>query len=315
MKPFLLFTLLLLILFASANHFEDAKEVLNEWDNPNLEIVSPFVDKSSKQVGKDGEANAQRKAIKDSEEKELKDFIDRFYENLDDSYSYDVEYEGEMDYKKRNIGRGGNLNGNRQKQKENRTGKPNKERQLGNVSQSTALLHKQNRTLKLLEDELLKLITEPQANGKNAGKGFGHTWKEIVDKQMAKGRESFGKGTLNKTELLKKQKHDLERMEESLTKIIKKVEDKSKQYVAQPKKVESNTGSVGENLIQANSDSNKRVDQVIDQARLKEAKQKDQELEERIKGWNVDLKADEKLGSPTPYGQQSVGPLVDHIHR
>ena len=314
MKPFLLFTLLLLF-FASANHFEDAKEVLNEWDNPNLEIVSPFVDKSSKQVGKDGEANAQRKAIKDSEERELKDFIDRFYENLDDSYSYDVEYEGEMDYKKRNIGRGGNLNGNRQKQKENRTGKPNKERQLGNVSQTTALLHKQNRTLKLLEDELLKLITEPEANRKNAGKGFGHTWKEIVDKQMAKGRESFGKGTLNKTELLKKQKHDLERMEESLTKIIKKVEDKSKQYVAQPKKVESNTGSVGENLIQANSDSNKRVDQVIDQARLKEAKQKDQELEERIKGWNVDLKADEKLGSPTPYGQQSVGPFVDDIHR
>ena len=314
MKPFLLFTLLLLF-FASANHFEDAKEVLNEWDNPNLEIVSPFVDKSSKQVGKDGEANAQRKAIKDSEERELKDFIDRFYENLDDSYSYDVEYEGEMDYKKRNIGRGGNLNGNRQKQKENRTGKPNKERQLGNVSQSTALLHKQNRTLKLLEDELLKLITEPEANRTKAGKGFGHTWKEIVDKQMAKGRESFGKGTLNKTELLKKQKHDLERMEESLTKIIKKVEDKSKQYVAQPKKVESNTGSVGENLIQANSDSNKRVDQVIDQARLKEAKQKDQELEERIKGWNVDLKADEKLGSPTPYGQQSVGPFVDDIHR
>ena len=314
MKPFLLFTLLLLF-FASANHFEDAKEVLNEWDNPNLEIVSPFVDKSSKQVGKDGEANAQRKAIKDSEERELKDFIDRFYENLDDSYSYDVEYEGEMDYKKRNIGRGGNLNGNRQKQKENRTGKPNKERQLGNISQTTALLHKQNRTLKLLEDELLKLITEPEANRKNAGKGFGHTWKEIVDKQMAKGRESFGKGTLNKTELLKKQKHDLERMEESLTKIIKKVEDKSKQYVAQPKKVESNTGSVGENLIQANSDSNKRVDQVIDQARLKEAKQKDQELEERIKGWNVDLKADEKLGSPTPYGQQSVGPFVDDIHR
>ena len=314
MKPFLLFTLLLLF-FASANHFEDAKEVLNEWDNPNLEIISPFVDKSSKQVGKDGEANAQRNAIKDSEERELKDFIDRFYENLDDSSSYDDEYEGEMDYNKRNIGRGGNLNGNGQKQKENRTGKPNKERQLGNVSQSTALLHKQNRTLKLLEDELLKLITEPQANGKNAGKGFGHTWKEIVDKQMAKGRESFGKGTLNKTELLKKQKHDLERMEESLTKIIKKVEDKSKQYVAQPKKVESNTGSVGENLIQANSDSNKRVDQVIDQARLKEAKQKDQELEERIKGWNVDLKADEKLGSPTPYGQQSVGPFVDDIHR
>ena len=280
-----------------------------------MEIISPFVDKSSKQVGKDGEANAQRNAIKDSEERELKDFIDRFYENLDDSSSYDDEYEGEMDYNKRNIGRGGNLNGNGQKQKENRTGKPNKERQLGNISQTTALLHKQNRTLKLLEDELLKLITEPEANRKNAGKGFGHTWKEIVDKQMAKGRESFGKGTLNKTELLKKQKHDLERMEESLTKIIKKVEDKSKQYVAQPKKVESNTGSVGENLIQANSDSNKRVDQVIDQARLKEAKQKDQELEERIKGWNVDLKADEKLGSPTPYGQQSVGPFVDDIHR
>ena len=315
MKPFLLFTLLLLLFLASANHFEDAKEVLNEWDNPNLEIVSPAEAKSSKLVGKDGEANAKRKAIKDSEEKELKDFIDRFYENLDDSYAYDDEYEGEMDYNKRNIGRGGNWNATGKKQKENRTGKPNKERKLGNVSQTTALLHKQNRTLKLLEDELLKLITEPEANRKNAGKGFGHTWKEIVDRQMVKGKENYGKGTLNKTELLKKQKHDLERMEKSLAKIIKKVADKSKQYVAQPRKVESNTGNVGKNLIQANSDSNKRVDQVIDQARLKEAAQKDQELEEKIKNWDTGVKGDDKARGPTPYGQQSVRPLVDDIHR
>ena len=269
MKPLLLFTLLLFLLFlANANHFENAKAVLNEWDNPNMEIISPFEDKGSKQVGQGGEANADRKAIKDSEEKELKEFIDRFYENLDenpdDSYAYDDEYEGEMDYNKRNLGRGGKWNANGQKQKENRTGKPNTERHLRNVSKTTALLHKQNRTLKLLEDQLLKLISKPEARRKEAGKGFGHTWKEIVDRKMAKkGKERFGKGTLNNTALLKKQKQELERMEESLTKIIKKVEDKSKQYVAKTKKVEPKTGNAGEQLVQANSDPITQITQII----------------------------------------------------
>ena len=311
MKPLLLFTLLLFLLFlANANHFEDAKAVLNEWDNPNMEIISPFEDKGSKQVGEGGEANADRKAIKDSEEKELKEFIDRFYENLDDnldeSYAYDDEYEGEMDYNKRNIGRGG---------KWNRTRKPITERQLRNVSKTTALLHKQNRTLKLLEDQLLKLIKKPEANRKEAGKGFGHTWKEIVDKKMAKGKESFGKGSLNNTALLKKQKQELERMEESLTKIIKKVEGKSKQYVAEPTKVEPKTGNAGEHLVQANNDTIKRVDQVIDRVRLKEAEKKDRELEEKIANWDTSVKSDDKVDSPTPYGQQSVGPIVNDIHR
>ena len=82
MTRFLLFTLLPLLLFsANANHFEDANKVLNEWDNPNLEIISPE-NQSSKQVGKSNQQTREtgkRKAIQDSEEKELRDFIYRFF--------------------------------------------------------------------------------------------------------------------------------------------------------------------------------------------------------------------------------------------
>ena len=314
MKPILLFALLLLLfLAANANHFEDANQVLNEWDSPSLEIIHPE-NQSSKQVGQNNETreggSSNRKAIQDSEEKELKDFIERFYDNIDESYSYDDEYEGKMDYNKR-------ANANGQKKKDNRTEKPNTERQLGNVSKTTALLKKQNRTLNLLEDELLKLIMEPESKKGKKGfgqtwkeKGFGHTWKEIVEKQ-----ESSGKGKLNNTALLKKQKQDLERMEESLTNIIKKVEEKGEKGVvhdiAPTKKVEPNNS--GEKLTHAYSDAN----QMVDRAKLKEAEVKDAELEKRIMGWETDVDGDAraKVLGDTPKGQQSVAPIVDDIHR
>lgn len=329
MKPILLFTLLLLISAANANHLENAKQVLNEWDSPDLEIISPE-NQSSKQVGKNNETregeSSKRKTIQDSEEKELKDFIERFYDNLDESYSYDDEYEGKMDYNKRNIGRANWTANGRKKKEDNRTEKPKTERQLGNVSKTTALLNKQNRTLNLLEDELLKLIMAPESNKGKKGfgqtwkeKGFGHTWKEIVEKQSANRNESLGQGKLNNTALLKKQKQDLERMEKSLSNIIKKVEEKVEKDVghdiAQPKKVESN--NVEEKLTGAYSDAKKNVNQVVDRARLREAEVKDAELEERIKGWKTDVDGDakDKVVGSTPKGQQSVAPLVDDIHR
>ena len=135
MKRFLSFTLLLLLSSINANHFEDASEILNEWDDPNLEIISPE-NQTSKQVGKSNKTQEAGKR-QDSEEKELKDFMDRFYQNLDESYAYDDEYDAEMDYNKRNIGRA-NWKKNRQKKKE-KTGIT--ERQLGNVSKTTTLFN------------------------------------------------------------------------------------------------------------------------------------------------------------------------------
>ena len=342
------FTLLLLLLSANADQVEDAKEVLKEWDDPNLEIISRE-NQSSKLVGQSTETQ-KRKAIQDSEEKDLKDFIGRFYENLDEPYN--DEYDAEMDYNKRNIDRA-NWNGNGQKKKDK---DGNTERHVGNVSKTTALLNKQKSTLKLLEQELLQMIIESESkkgkghtwkeivekqasnkSGSNGEKGKGHTWKEIVEKQASnnsgsnggtgklkghtwkevlekQAKESLGKGPLNNTELLKKQKEDLDRMEESLTNIIKKVEEKGQQGIAQPKIFESNKGNVGGKLTPSYSDSKKNVDQVIDRDRLREAEQKDRELEERIQGWKTVVEGDKVVG-PTPKGQQSVGPLVDDIHR
>ena len=88
----------------------------------------------------------------------------------------------------------------------------------------------------------------------------------------------------------------------------------SQQGIAQPQIFESNKGNVVEELPHSYSDSKKNVDQVIDRDRLREAEQKDQELEERIQGWKTGVEGD-KVVAPTPKGQQSVGPLVDDIHR
>ena len=64
-----------------------------------------------------------------------------------------------LDYNKRNIDRA-NWNGNGQKKKDKNG---NTERQLGNVSKTTTLLKKQNRSLKLLEKELLQVIIEAES--------------------------------------------------------------------------------------------------------------------------------------------------------
>merc|ERR1712179_828226 len=121
---------------------------------------------------------------------------------------------------------------------------------------------------KTLEDELLKLLIESESSGKK-GKGQttveiqhlsnknesngekGYKWKEIVEKGNS------GKDALNKTALLKNQKENLQRAEQSVT---KKVEGKGE------KKIDAR-----ENLT--NSDAKKNARQI-------ELEQKDKELEE-----------------------------------
>ena len=76
---------------------------------------------------------------------------------------------------------------------------------------------------------------------------------------------------------MEKHEKDLKRMEESLTNIEKKI-----------------------------------IDQVIDHARLQEAKDMDAKLEKRIMGWKTDVERDH---AAPPNGQQGVEPLVDDIHR
>merc|ERR1712179_731874 len=117
---------------------------------------------------------------------------------------------------------------------------------------------------KTLEDELLKLLIESESSGKK-GKGQttveiqhlsnknesngekGYKWKEIVEKG------SSGKDALNKTALLKNQKENLQRAEQSVTKKVERNDQKGK--LAQPKN-----------------------------ARVKELEQKDKELEEADHG-------------------------------
>ena len=123
-----------------------------------------------------------------------------------------------------------------------------------------------------LEDELLRLLIESEPSWKK--NTFGHTWKEIVEHARAPPLQN---DKLNRTALMKKQEKDLKRMEESLTNIEKKI-----------------------------------IDQVIDHARLQEAKDMDAKLEKRIMGWKTDVERDH---AAPPNGQQGVEPLVDDIHR
>ena len=123
-----------------------------------------------------------------------------------------------------------------------------------------------------LEDELLRLLIDSEPSWKK--NTFGHTWKEIVELARAPPPQN---DKLNRTALMEKHEKDLKRMEESLTNIEKKI-----------------------------------IDQVIDHARLQEAKDMDAKLEKRIMGWKTDVEGDH---AAPPNGQQGVEPLVDDIHR
>ena len=108
---------------------------------------------------------------------------------------------------------------------ENKTGKVNPTKKKRIVSNKTASLLKQNRTQQLLEDQLLQLLIESESNRTNKNntkKGFGYTWKEIVEKQASKNKNNSKVAVqiINKS-LLQKQKEDLQKLEESLPNEIK----------------------------------------------------------------------------------------------
>ena len=106
--PFLLILCPFLTLPSTADHFD-----LEDWDVPNLSSTSPEDQKrqglENNTDGK-GIVESKRNTLANHEDKELKDFIARFYENLDDSYdAYDEEYYDTMDYSKKQDNHGSDV--------------------------------------------------------------------------------------------------------------------------------------------------------------------------------------------------------------
>ena len=96
--PFFLLFFPFLTFPSTADHFD-----LDDWDDPNLTSTSPEDQRrqglENNTDGK-GVVESNRTTLANHEDKELKDFIARFYENLDDSYAYYEEYDDTMDYSK-----------------------------------------------------------------------------------------------------------------------------------------------------------------------------------------------------------------------
>ena len=107
--PFLLLLLPLLTFPSAAEHFD-----LEDWDVPNLSSTRPEEDQKRQgfKNNTDGKevVESTRNTLANHEDKELKDFIARFYENLDDSYdAYDEEYDDTMDYSKKQDNHGSDV--------------------------------------------------------------------------------------------------------------------------------------------------------------------------------------------------------------
>ena len=107
--PFLLLLFPLLTFPSTADHFD-----LEDWDVPNLSSTSPEDQKrQGLENNTDGKGVVESKrttTAANNEDRELKDFIARFYENLEDSYdAYDEEYDDTMDYSKRQDNHGSDV--------------------------------------------------------------------------------------------------------------------------------------------------------------------------------------------------------------
>ena len=107
--PFLLLLFPLLTFPSTADHFD-----LEDWDVPKLSSTRPEDQKrqglENNTVGKGVVESKRNNTVADQEDKELKDFIARFYENLDDSYdAYDEEYDDTMDYSKKQDNHGSDV--------------------------------------------------------------------------------------------------------------------------------------------------------------------------------------------------------------
>ena len=107
--PFLLLFFPLLTFPSTADHFD-----LEDWDVPNLKSTRPEDQKrQGLENNTDGKGVVESKrttTVANNEDRELKDFIARFYENLDDSYdAYYEEYDDTMDYSKKQDNHGSDV--------------------------------------------------------------------------------------------------------------------------------------------------------------------------------------------------------------
>ena len=104
--PFLLLLFPFLTLPSTADHFD-----LEDWDVPNLSSTRPEDQKrEGLENNTDEKGESKRNTLANQEDKELKDFIARFYENLYDSYdAYDEEYDDTMDYSKKQDNHGSDV--------------------------------------------------------------------------------------------------------------------------------------------------------------------------------------------------------------
>ena len=156
----------------------------------------------------------------------------------------------------------------------------------GIVSNKTASLLKQNRTQQLLEDQLLQLLIESESNRTNQNnttKGFGYTWKEIVENQASKNKNNSKVAVkfINKS-LLQKQKEDLQKLEGSLPNVIKNADKKDKKEVVSgplkaPKEAQGNYEA-----------KKKKIDELVDPVRLRQLEDQDRALEERVNSWKTE---------------------------
>ena len=162
---------------------------------------------------------------------------------------------------------------------------PTKKKRI--VSNKTASLLKQNRTQQLLEDQLLQLLIESESNRTNQNnttKGFGYTWKEIVENQASKNKNNSKEAVkFTKKSLLQKQKEDLQNLEESLPNEIKNADKKDKkEVVSGPPKVLK--GAQGKYEAQRK----KKIDELVDPVRLRQLEDQDRALEESVNGWKTE---------------------------
>ena len=161
---------------------------------------------------------------------------------------------------------------------------PTKKKRI--VSNKTASLLKQNRTQQLLEDQLLQLLIESESNRTNKNntkKGFGYTWKEIVEKQASKNKNNSKVAVrfINKS-LLQKQKEDLQNLEESLPNVIKNADKTDK------KKVVSGPLKAPKGAQGKYEAKKKKIDELVDPVRLRQLEDQDRALEERVKSWKTE---------------------------
>ena len=167
-----------------------------------------------------------------------------------------------------------------------KTGKVNPTKKKRIVSNKTARLLKQNRTQQLLEDQLLQLLIESESNRTNQNnttKGFGYTWKEIVENQASKNKNNSKVAVkfINKS-LLQKQKDDLQKLEESLPNVIKSADKKDKkEVVSGPLKAPKEAQGKYEA-------KKKKIDDLVDPVRLRQLEDQDRALEESVNGWKTE---------------------------